>query len=366
MTLVNRQTYTVTLPDGSQPGIISGSLTLDDSFVPYASATIVIPTPLNTSQLDPRSVGSVQPPRVVIGMTQEFAGSSMFAHLSALYPVTFATMSASFPSATFGNMTSLFTTVWNAGNIWSGRSAIQRSANLAIVDSTANDDGTTTLTLNSDEAYALQAAGTQLATWGLTVSTLSGLVEAAIAATMPATFKTTTDLSLASAISASPAQAVYSDNVWDALDTYVQLAAARLWNDENRLWHLDPNTVPLNPAATYSQGFESGADSWTNGTVVTTVAHTGSHSWELSSTNPSAPVQSKRTISGLTIGFTYTVTAWAINPSAASYNAFASLGVTGIGSSTEVGPLAATWTQVSYSFVATANSHEVVLTSSPS
>lgn len=361
MPTIDRQTHIIVLPDGTPTRPISGSLTIDDSKYPYATASIQIPTPLNPAQLDPRSTTTGQPPRVVIEMFQEFADSIDFAGLGVDYPTqTFAALGVLYPTQTFADLGALFTTEWNVGNTWEGRAAIYRQADLAITDSTTNANGTTDLTLASDEEYATTAAGTQLATWATSpLSKLSELVQAALAAIMPLRIAVTTDYDLSAAIAATPAQPVYTDNVWSGLDTYVQLAAARLYCDETRIWHLDVNIVPPQFITAYAEGFEAGGTSgWTdpNGTLVnsTTHAHTGTHA--LRDTNAGATdTDLTKTLTGLTIGATYVWTAWLYQASAGIN--FAYLAVDTGDVSTLLTPTVGTWTQLSVSFTATAATH---------
>lgn len=133
------------------------------------------------------------------------------------------------------------------------------------------------------------------------------------------------------------------------------------------------------PAATaYSQnfdGFVSGTanpDGWlttvTGGTVSGNQSNTaafyrqaGAGGWWVGHSNlPAAgSMNSKRTVTGLTVGRSYTFTAYG-RPAHASLRLRA--GVTGIGMSGQYNPGVNTWGLVSYSFVATATSHELVLT----
>lgn len=65
------------------------------------------------------------------------------------------------------------------------------------------------------------------------------------------------------------------------------------------------------------------------------------------------------TLTGLTVGKTYNADAWVRRNGTAVHTI--SLGVTGIGTGTTVSPTSNTWAYVSYSFVATATSHQLAV-----
>lgn len=364
---IQRQTYTATLPDGSQPGIISGTYTEDDSAVPYIQSSITIPTPGNAAQLDPRGASpSVQPPRVTVNLFQEFAESASLDDLSSLFPTqTLDQMSTTYPTQTLDALAAIYTTAWNTGNELGGRAPVDRNEDLAIIESESNDDGTTTLTLQSDEAYAIGDAGVQLATWAAAgISKLSTLVQAALSAIMPVELQTTFDFDLTSAIASTPAQTAYADTVWNGLDTYVQLAAARLYCDGSRMWHLDRNLLPQLFNTVYTEGFEGGTvGGWapSNGLLSNSTAqhHTGTHALRQGN-DPSdaAPNDDmSKTITGLTVGATYFLTGWVYQSS--KQVVFTALGVDTGDVSPSVTPKVGVWTKVSVSFTATATSHVI-------
>ena len=112
------------------------------------------------------------------------------------------------------------------------------------------------------------------------------------------------------------------------------------------------STVPHTAATLYTGDFEAGADSWTGvGTSATAHAGTGSASLVQAS---SAPAVATRTMTGLTVGRSYTLQAWV------SGAGDASLGITGVG---DTAPVAAgAWALISYPFTATATSHDLQVT----
>lgn len=130
---------------------------------------------------------------------------------------------------------------------------------------------------------------------------------------------------------------------------------------------LDFPAVPL-----YSNGFETSIDSWVAANGTTTVSRftgesrSGSWSYDMSGEDFDgfAITQAKRTVSGFTPGLSYTASAWVLEMRDRTSTEYARVGVTG--KSYQVSDALPayslnTWTKVSYTFTATATSHEVYL-----
>jgi len=123
------------------------------------------------------------------------------------------------------------------------------------------------------------------------------------------------------------------------------------------------------PAVTiYSQGFETNSTGWSAASGTTmfrsnlgSFAHGGSYSLDTYRTSSSGQAQVKYTLTGLTVGLSYTITAWAANDN--SKTVVSKIGVTGLsyGSTFNAGQVGGVWAQGSYTFTATATSHEILL-----
>ncbi|MEO5535338.1 MAG: PA14 domain-containing protein [Pseudolysinimonas sp.] len=126
-------------------------------------------------------------------------------------------------------------------------------------------------------------------------------------------------------------------------------------------WSFPASTVNHPAAGVYAGGFET-TDSWASvesSTVAVqgaTNPHAGSGDLETSTTNVAGgPVTATRTVTGLTVGRSYTASAW-VNPNTSTGVTGLSLGVTGVGTSTPVAP-GVGYQQLTYAFTATATSH---------
>jgi large repetitive protein len=116
---------------------------------------------------------------------------------------------------------------------------------------------------------------------------------------------------------------------------------------------------------TYTSGFEAGVDGWAATAPATlaptsTMKRTGTAAIGLTQTSAAAAVTS-RTITGLTVGRSYTVEAWLATDRTSTTSVSTQLGVTGIGDSTAVVAAPAvgstvTWAKSTYVFTATATS----------
>ncbi|MEZ5189820.1 MAG: PA14 domain-containing protein [Schumannella sp.] len=129
-----------------------------------------------------------------------------------------------------------------------------------------------------------------------------------------------------------------------------------------------PQADVNHPAAEVSaSGFEVDEDSWTAGAdsaVSQSTGHprTGTGGLETHSTAAEAgTVTASRTVTGLTVGREYTVSAWLVNPDGNTVTD-AAIGVAGVGASAPLATPGTSFTQLTYGFTATATSHDVQLT----
>jgi len=130
------------------------------------------------------------------------------------------------------------------------------------------------------------------------------------------------------------------------------------------------STVPHSASTVYAAGFEAGHDGWvaSSGEATSAAAYGGALAAVLEQTGPD-PVTLTRTVEGLTVGRSYTVQAWLASADDATVVATTSIGVTGVGGS--AGAVAAgavsgvpVWAESTYTFTATAASHEVTVSGS--
>ncbi len=131
----------------------------------------------------------------------------------------------------------------------------------------------------------------------------------------------------------------------------------------------EPVVVPV-PQVVHAEGFESDIGGWTfaspataaqrTATVTAAPARTGTYMLAVYASSPFA-TQAVRTVSDLVIGRTYTLRGWAGRNSSGKS---ARVGVTGLGYGSWVsgwiGGVSA-WKECTYTFIATATSHELVL-----
>ncbi|MDO7883208.1 PA14 domain-containing protein, partial [Salinibacterium soli] len=141
-------------------------------------------------------------------------------------------------------------------------------------------------------------------------------------------------------------------------------AVSMTWNFKDRV---DVN----HPVAPVVGGdFESGYASWvpSSGELTSSTAHGGLLSAVLEQTSATSATLSQ-TVTGLTVGREYTVSGWLASTDDDTVVTDVSVGVTGVGASTPVTATAAvsgvvSWVPVTFQFVATGTSHEVVVSAS--
>jgi len=123
--------------------------------------------------------------------------------------------------------------------------------------------------------------------------------------------------------------------------------------------------APAHDETVYEQGFESSQDSWTAGTSSSVArtsggAHTGTWALHVRRSSGTGIAIGQRTVSGLVIGQSYTVSGF-VGRSTSSVTA-ACFGVTGSGTGSTVTPdFDAATTPASYTFTATGTSHTVTV-----
>ncbi|MEQ1736422.1 MAG: hypothetical protein ABL886_08465, partial [Rhodoglobus sp.] len=132
-------------------------------------------------------------------------------------------------------------------------------------------------------------------------------------------------------------------------------------------WSFPTADVEHPATAVSTSGFETAPDSWAAGNVDSALAQGADNPrtdlGSLATHNTSAAgsaVLVARTVSSLVVGRSYTLEGWVKNADANAVTN-ATVGVTGVGAATPIASPTTGYTQVTYTFVATATSHELTL-----
>lgn len=260
MPIINQQTFAAVLPDGTTAGALSGTtVTLDESWTPYAGANLTIPMPASLTPFDPR----VKPvPRVKITSRQDFTDSDDVSVFSAQFgAVTVAGLTAAFGGGTVAAITAAHNRPWVAGQ---NRRRILRTFDLGIRKRRRNRDGTLTLTLAGDEALLQDFApvlgppyndeggiGGGVVPASSLAEVVTSVLEAVLGVGTVTLAPTRINIDLSEFIDGpyapgpTPYGIGWADGItaWDFLNPLLAIAGARLWCDETRVWHID--TIPL-------------------------------------------------------------------------------------------------------------------------
>jgi len=250
MPSIDNQQFSAVLPNGTTGKPTAGTITIDESWSPYAQATITVPMPATLAAFDPRLPSA---PRVVVNVQQDFTDADAVSVFTATFGGgTVAALSAAFGSGTVAAITAAHNRPWTPGEY---RRRVIRKFDLGIRRRSRGPDNTLVLTLASDEALLQDIAplmgggGDEGPVGGgvLAAGSLSELVSGLLQATLGATLAPT-DVN----VDLSPYREVWGPGTpglgiewpagvtaWDFINEFVQLAGARLWCDENRVWHLD-------------------------------------------------------------------------------------------------------------------------------
>lgn len=217
-----------------------GTVTLDESWSPYAQASLTIPTPALEilSRLDPRAK-----PRIRLTANQVFGTaqplSALTARLAAAASTpTLATMTALYAAQTILGISSDHGTGYNPEGV---RPPTTRTWDLGIRSRTVDQLGARiTLTAASDEGLLMDYAPTALGTSAPTVRAAVAMVLSRIDAVLepgPDDGPLSADVT------------TWSPGVtaWDFVQPLVDAAGLRLYCDEQRRWWL---VKPLQPSDT--------------------------------------------------------------------------------------------------------------------
>ena len=247
---IDRQIYTVTLPDATTIKLAGGNVTLDESWAPYVQGSVTVPMPASLSAFDPRLSPA---PRVTIVAQQDFTDADLTSAFSAQFgALTTAALTAAYGAGLTSAITAVRNRPWTAGVT---RRQELRTFDLTIRHRERGPENTLVLTLSSDEAL-LQDFAPLLGPpfndeGGFGAGVVPALMLSDVVAQVIALFggtlvSTTVDRALTEyydgpygtgGVYGIPWQAGVS--AWDFLAPLVQLAGGRLWCDENRGWHLE-------------------------------------------------------------------------------------------------------------------------------
>lgn len=210
----------------------TASLTLDESWSPYAQAEFTIPaTPDLLDAIDPRN-----DVRIVGWFRQDFGESDPVADLSAAWAgKSLADLSAMFAGQFVSSISAPHYRAWNSFGM---RAATIRTFDLGVRSRQRGErDAVIVITAASDEALLQDYKLVATAPLTLTHSTLRPMVEyvlSLIGAHLGTEDTVDAPVPAGSAVWKPGVQA------WDFLAPFVQQAGMRLWCDERRHWRLSP------------------------------------------------------------------------------------------------------------------------------
>ncbi|MCB7135363.1 hypothetical protein [Cellulosimicrobium marinum] len=221
---------------GHRVSPVGGSVTLDESWSPYAQASLTIPLPNDPdvlNALDPR-VGA----RVRLTLAQQFGTSFTPQHLTDLVGSSVAGWTADLDGGPLANWTGSHSLPFNASG---ARPSRVRRLNLGVRSRVVNyERGTVNVDLASDEAllqdFALVATSAALPP----TNTVQGVATLALASIGATVVIDGPDVPLeADSTGWEPGR-----SAWDYVKPLIDTAGMRLYCDETRRWHL---TSPLSP-----------------------------------------------------------------------------------------------------------------------
>ena len=247
-TRIDSHRATVALPDATLVLPQDASVTLDESWSPYAQGRLTLVTPDDLDQLDPREGG-----RCTITLTRKFGNSLLTSMLTALFGSgTTASLTMAYGAGLTSAISAVYGHVWTAGETRRNQS---RTFDLGIRQREITTAGTVELALSSDEALLQDFApfgspDYDGAIWYAgpvgVVATLAELCQWAVDLVSPgATFAPVVrdfDISSNYVVTVPAVGDGYpwmaGKSAWDFLTPFLELASLRLWCDETRVWHL--------------------------------------------------------------------------------------------------------------------------------
>lgn len=231
--------------------VLGGGATLDESWSPYAQATITVPIPAQDvlDALDPRTGA-----RVRFSMSQRFGTTFTLADVTAGSGSSTAEWTASFGGSTAA-WTALYSTPFNADG---SRPSRNRLFDLGVrsyrLDRAA---GTVSIDLASDEALLQDYALATGAADSPTLDSMQTALDLALGAIGASVTLDGPDVPFA------PSSTVWEpgQTAWDYLSPLLDVAGYRLWCDEARVWHADaPLVEPTGDTLTFTGATATAVD----------------------------------------------------------------------------------------------------------
>jgi hypothetical protein len=222
-------TVELVVPGSVPVRVLSGTLTMDEGWSPYAQADLVAVLAPQANTIDPRTADV----RAILTLSVEYGDSDTLADLTARYPGTLADVTRKLGGMTLGELTRSSYVPFVPGEY---REAVVRTFDLGVReierDLTA---GEMTLRLASDEALVQDDALIDGAPYAMNVQSLRQAVNTVLARKgMALSTDEQDDYRL------EPASTTWDpgQSGWDFLEPLVQPSGLRLWCDEDRRWHL--------------------------------------------------------------------------------------------------------------------------------
>lgn len=267
---ISRHTLRAFIPGRPELKLVASethNVKLDESWSPYAQASIVVTLPDDLDDIDPRLL-----PRVALTMEQEFGASETLADLTAQFSGgNIANMTAVWGGKTLAAISAMYYKPWNNFGV---RTAVTRYANLALRDREIDwSTHEATLALVSDEMLLQDFALVATAPYTPAYTTLRPLVSEVLASIGAFLQAGSAD----GAIEAASAVWLPGVSAWDFLAPLVQATGLRLYCDENRAWYLIDATTIAPGALVLSEGLNLLTDTdtiategdWADAVVVT-------------------------------------------------------------------------------------------------
>lgn len=222
------------------------SMTLDESWSPYAQGEITIanPGPAGLDQLDARKSA-----RVSITVQQDFGASDPVSDLTAAWAGKKASdITTLWAGKKVRDITAEHYQPWNSFGV---RVPTTRTFDLGVRGRPlVHKDNTISLKVMSDEMLMQDYALVDLKPYTPAATSVRQLVQAVLARLGAYLEQGTAD----GTVNAASSTWLPGVSAWDYLAPLVQQAGLRLWCDENRRWYLTDSTLSAPGTVTLSEG----------------------------------------------------------------------------------------------------------------
>jgi hypothetical protein len=220
---------------GQPVPVIDARSVLDESWAPYAAATLTVPwTPERFAALDPRNHV-----RILVSIERHWSGTLTLDDLTVAWAgLTLDDLTAAWTGLTLDDLTAAWTQDWGNG----ARPTDIVTSDLILRDRTVDHArATISLRASSDELLAQDARAYVVRPVEPLPERLFQLLAAGHVPIGPPP-----DFSAGAPFIAMPAQTVeYSQTIWDAMQANTASVGMRLWCDEARVWRVAfPESAP--------------------------------------------------------------------------------------------------------------------------